>query len=680
MDETPLLKDRYRIDRRIGKGGMGAVYLATDTTFNSTVAIKETIVEGPEVRIAFEREAKILNQLRHASLPVVMDYFSVEDKQYLVMQYIPGDDLMALLAKNGLRPFPVETVIGWGYQLLAALEFLHGHEPPIIHRDIKPQNMKLTPRGEIVLLDFGLAKGLGTGKTQSGVGSIMGYTPNYAPFEQMEGSGTCPQSDIFALGATLYNLVTGTKPLDVMSRVGAVMYNKADPLPRADALNSDVPVAVADVLEKALAVAVEDRYQTAPEMADALRAAMSGVPASSSPSRIESVDDEAATMMQNTSSGDSKAGAASVVESTLTPGSYSASDAAADGGSTTESEPAVTATRGSTVAPMGSAAARSFAPRWLLMGAAALFLVFGGYWLWTHPQTTDKDAGNVVKALPATVSFPFTAAALDPSGHVTKSKATAECFVPDIGGDAVIQMVAIPAGKFLMGAPQTEAGRGNDEPQPQEEQVAAFYISRREITQKEWRLVATTLPQVAIPLPADPSTFKGDARPVENVSWLETEEFAARITKRTGRSFALPSRVQWEYSCRAGTASPFYFGETITPDVANYNAEVGYGKGPADGKPTETTDVGKFSSANQFGLDDMHGNVWEWCEDEYAPDESQRSSSGTTGTGLTRRALRGGSFTSLAVDCRSASRYALQETQRQPDVGFRLVMNPSTPK
>jgi formylglycine-generating enzyme required for sulfatase activity len=282
---------------------------------------------------------------------------------------------------------------------------------------------------------------------------------------------------------------------------------------------------------------------------------------------------------------------------------------------------------------------------------------------------------------PATVSFVYTKAVLDPSGHVTRSKGTAECFVPDIGGESDIQMVAIPAGKFLMGSPQTEAGRGNDEPLPHDEQVAEFYISRREVTQKEWRLVATTLPQVSIALPADPSTFKGDNQPVENISWPEAQEYAARISKRTGRNFTLPSRIQWEYACRAGTSSPFYFGETITPDVAAYNAEVGYGKAPAGGKPTEPTDVGKFESANQFGLDDMHGNVWEWCETEYVPHASQQSTTaGSPASGLARRVLRGGSFESLATDCRSASRYALQETARQRDVGFRLVMNPSTPK
>src|ERR671939_461060 len=153
-----LLQNRYLVVSQIGQGGMGAVYIATDQRFGSTVALKETFFDDPSLRKAFEREARLLNHLRHPALPRVSDHFMEEEGQFLVMEYIAGDDLAEKLRERG-SAFPLNEVLNWADQLLDALDYLHAQEPPVIHRDIKPQNLKLTPRGHIVLLDFGLAKG-----------------------------------------------------------------------------------------------------------------------------------------------------------------------------------------------------------------------------------------------------------------------------------------------------------------------------------------------------------------------------------------------------------------------------------------------------------------------------------------------------------------------------------------
>ena len=159
MIETgKVLQNRYRIDKQIGQGGMGAVYVATDERFHSTVAIKQTLCMDDNYRKAIEREARLLNSLKHTALPRVSDHFLEDAEQYLVMEYIPGEDLAFLLERDK-RPFPVEQVVKWADQLLDALDFLHNQENPVIHRDIKPQNLKITARGQIILLDFGLAKG-----------------------------------------------------------------------------------------------------------------------------------------------------------------------------------------------------------------------------------------------------------------------------------------------------------------------------------------------------------------------------------------------------------------------------------------------------------------------------------------------------------------------------------------
>ena len=153
-----LLQNRYLVQHQIGQGGMGAVYVATDQRFGSTVALKETFFDDPNLRKAFEREARLLNHLRHPALPRVSDHFNEEDGQFIVMEYIAGDDLSEKLKARG-GAFPLSEVLNWADQLLDALDYLHTQEPSIIHRDIKPQNLKLTPRKHIVLLDFGLAKG-----------------------------------------------------------------------------------------------------------------------------------------------------------------------------------------------------------------------------------------------------------------------------------------------------------------------------------------------------------------------------------------------------------------------------------------------------------------------------------------------------------------------------------------
>jgi len=198
-----LIHGRYRIIRAIGKGGMGAVYEAFDLRLQSPVALKQMVVEGEQLSRAFAREAQLLASLRHQALPRVIDHFVDDQGQFLVMEFIPGDDLAALLQKRG-APFPIDQVLSWADTLLDALSYLHPQQPPVIHRDIKPQNMKLTPRDEIILLDFGLAKGAPAAQTRSMTGSVFGYTPQYTLLEQIKGVGTEPRSDLYALAATLY--------------------------------------------------------------------------------------------------------------------------------------------------------------------------------------------------------------------------------------------------------------------------------------------------------------------------------------------------------------------------------------------------------------------------------------------------------------------------------------------
>ena len=265
------LQGRYRIIRQLGQGGMGAVYEAVDERLDTTVALKETLFADEGLRKQFEREARLLARMHHPALPRVSDHFSENEGQFLVMQYIAGEDLGEMM-KEKQGPFPVEQVMMWGDQLLDALDYLHTQEPQIVHRDIKPQNLKLTSRGQIILLDFGLAKGQTGGVSVVTTASIFGYTPNYAPLEQIQGLGTDPRSDIYALSATLYHLITGVKPPDALSRAAALVNGEKDPLQPANEVNTTVNQRVASVLARGMNQGREQRFATA----SAMRTAMKG--------------------------------------------------------------------------------------------------------------------------------------------------------------------------------------------------------------------------------------------------------------------------------------------------------------------------------------------------------------------------------------------------------------------
>lgn len=269
LNPNTILQNRYQVVRPLGEGGMGAVYEAFDLRLSRTVALKETLVETDDLRRAFEREAQLLANLRHPALPKVLDHFSEENGLFLVMEFIPGDDLATTLMQG--RAFAPDEVLRWSDQLLNALEYLHTLNPPVLHRDIKPGNLKLIGPGQIILLDFGLAKGATGQMAHTENKSVLGYSPNYSPLEQIRGAGTDQRSDLYSLGATLYHLLTGLKPPDALTRATSVVNGQPDPLRPAHEFKKEVPAAVSAALMRAMALNIEYRPRTASEMREDLR-------------------------------------------------------------------------------------------------------------------------------------------------------------------------------------------------------------------------------------------------------------------------------------------------------------------------------------------------------------------------------------------------------------------------
>ncbi|MFN9171484.1 MAG: formylglycine-generating enzyme family protein, partial [Dolichospermum sp.] len=258
---------------------------------------------------------------------------------------------------------------------------------------------------------------------------------------------------------------------------------------------------------------------------------------------------------------------------------------------------------------------------------------------------------------------------------INRHSQQAQHFIENLGNGIQLEMVAIPGGSFMMGSPKTEDRSISDERPQHEVTVEPFYIGKYPITQAQWQAVAA-LPQVNQELKPNPSRFKGANRPVESVSWHDAVEFCNRLSNHTQKPYRLPSEAEWEYACRAGTTTPFHFGETITTDLANYNGNYTYGNGVKGSYREETTEVGSFKIANQFGLYDMHGNVWEWCQDDwhdnYEGAPTDRSAY-ISNEAKSDKLLRGGSWDFSPGHCRSAYRFYLGAGFDVNDNGFRVV-------
>lgn len=287
-----MIQNRYLVVHLIGKGGMGEVYLAVDQRLGSAVALKRTFFQdNAALGTAFEREARILARLRHPVLPKVIDHFSENGDQFLVMEHIAGDDLSKRL-ENADKPFPLSWVMFWADQMLDALNYLHSHEPPIVHRDIKPQNLKLTDDNHIILLDFGLSKDFDTrsDKNSMNSASVAGYSPHFASMEQIRGTGTDARSDIFSLSATLYQLMTNTTPADVLTRADGMLGGGGDPVVPVSDINPEIPKLVSDVILKGIAVRQDERFASAVEMQKALRRAFNAASSEAQTVEFSAVD------------------------------------------------------------------------------------------------------------------------------------------------------------------------------------------------------------------------------------------------------------------------------------------------------------------------------------------------------------------------------------------------------
>lgn len=257
-----------------------------------------------------------------------------------------------------------------------------------------------------------------------------------------------------------------------------------------------------------------------------------------------------------------------------------------------------------------------------------------------------------------------------------KSQKTAQYYREHLGDGLELDMILVEWGSFSMGSPPDEAERSNDEGPQHEVTIGSFFLGRYPVTQEQWQIAAETYRQINVELNPQPSQFEGKRRPVEQVSWHEAQEYCARLADHFQRPYRLPTEAEWEYACRAGKTTPFYFGKTLSTELANYHGNYTYGEGVTGKYRQETTPVDHFGVANAWGLCDMHGNVFEWCQDHWHSNYEGVPNDGSAWLSSnpdTARVIRGGSWSDFPRICRSAYRLFYSPGDRVNSLGFRVA-------
>ena len=590
------LYGRYTIERKLGEGGFGITYLATKKNGDRVVVktLKDEIVQledFPKFLDRFRDEALRLAVCKHPNIVEVDNTFIHEERFCIAMEYVDGEDLGKLVQRQG---YLSETeALQYIWQIGEALTYIH-REKGVLHRDVTPPNiMRRRRSSQVVLIDFGLARGFIPGIFQN---LTVHRHFNFAPPEQLDPEGKQQEyTDVYLLAATLYYLLTAKLPTPAIARL------RNSPLTPPRQFNPHIREQVQEAIFQGMVLEENSRPQSVEEWLAMLPQVNPENDIASSPPVDSQVDPVLPTIR----------------------------------------DPLVAEANISSVLERLRRLTNKLSPP-------------------TPP--------------PSKPTFSFEVVTVNSRGkEIKRERRQAEYFREDLGNGVLLDMVSIPGGSFLMGSPASEKQRFDFEGPQHSRTIGAFSMGKYPITQAQWKAVAA-LPKIERSLEPAPSYFKGDNLPVEQVSLHEAVEFCKRLSRKTGRQYRLPSEAQWEYACRAGTTTPFYFGATITTKLVNYGYYP-YADAAKGEYRKKTTEVGSFP-ANAFGLYDMHGNVWEWCADPWHENYQHVPSDGRvweSGGGNSRWLLCGGSWVNYARLCRSAYRYRYVPDSRDSYNGLRVV-------
>ncbi len=630
MEPGYLLRNRYCIQQPLASGCFCVTYLAIDYEYyrHKYVVIKHLKPQNKNpallqiARRLFETEAMALKRLGDITdrIPTLYAYFEDHSEFYLVQEFIEGQTLAQELDSGKLS---TATTIQVLREILIGLSFVHAENT--IHRDLKPDNIiRRSSDNSLVLIDFGAVKEVRqttlTTPNARTLASIGFGTEGYMPSEQAMGYPKLA-SDIYAVGAIGIECLTGTEPHvlfdeELLEFKWRHLYKASNP--RVDPLISPLVM----VLNKMLQQRHLDRYANATEALTAINSISLG------------------------------------------------------SGSANENRSAMQLLLPQKLVSVFDRASINRSTFLKLIGIGSIGAI-GSFSLSKIIQPSESDLDPIqqinsgeIPSIDRLAILPVRSIKVNEHGDVIdRPQSRSRIFQEELGNGVFLTMAQIPAGEFMMGSPMSEEGSEVSE-QPQHlVRIPGFYIGQTLITQSQW---AEIFPDKSV-------GSRGDRQlPVSEISWLDAIEFCELLSTKTGRTYRLPSESEWEYACRATTTNPFAYGDTILPSIVNHDATSPYGQAPKGLCQGESTTVASFPP-NLFGLYDMHGNLWEWCLDEWfdnyqdAPADGVARGDLETQSEQKPRVVRGGSWFSHGHRCRAASRASLSASFRHPHYGFRVV-------
>ena len=644
-----LCMGQYILLEKLGAGGMGQVYKAYHPGMERMVAIKVILAKGntdADTVKRFEREVKAAAKLAHPNIITVFDAGNAKGRHFMVMELVKGEDLSELISQKGR--LSVRDAVDYITQAAKGLKFAHTNG--VIHRDIKPGNLILDSDGVLKIVDMGLAKihskeNDETVSMLTGDAAIMGTVDFMPPEQSLSTKNVDGRADIYSLGATLYYILTGDVMYPGKTAMVKLMAHRKSLIPSLRISRPDVSENLDAIYTKMVAKDLGDRYQNMSELISDLELAANGFAPV-----IKSKEMMTLNSLQNDFGGLHLKAKGTNLKL----------------GNSTINFKGILANKKLLIIIGGT----------LIGVLLVIFILFFFISIFGEvqksnqvipekktPNTKSESVNSPKKNIANIIVAEKKADQNDyqklPSSE-TKAKEIQLALAKslnrqveekeDIGKGIKLEMVLIPAGKFVMGSPTTEVGRSDNEPQHEVIITKTYYIGKYEVTQEQWQGVMGNNPS---------SRNKGPNLPVTDVSWEDCQEFIKKLNKKTNGGYRLPTEAEWEYACRAGTTTAYSFGNILTKNEANING--------SSIKP-----VGSYK-ANAFGLYDMHGNVWEKCEDWYV-DYPQGTLTDPKGprTGE-KRVLRSGSFIREVSNARSSNRVGGAPTRRGDLGGFRLA-------
>ena len=710
-----IVDGRYTIERKLGQGAFGAVYLANDNVSDTAVAIKmvptEVSKEVDELT-DLKRNFQLVHGLSHSHIAAMrtLDHDKTLDKYCLIMEYVEGNNLKAYRKKQPDRKIPVVDAIRICRQLAEAIDY--AHYKGILHRDVKPENVIIDANRDVYLLDFGLASQIRSTVMKRSetidANAMAGTRPYMAP-EQFKGKPVVQASDIWALGVVFCEMITGDLPFysdDFQVLKASVCEETVDPIAELDKTQNQI-------VQKVLAKNPKARFAKAVDFAKALENSIkpkgsknqwvvlgglsvvlilgglllnmywqekAKLEQESSLTGIERITRDLFRQMLGNKAAYFRAGLGilgsfpgcneEVYASAYTALINSANrnewkllvrkdlqavlddEKVVSGYRQERAATALSEVEKSQAVIVGNCINDKLYVRVIDTNSHGLAAAMGPY---------RYDSADQKRAINASL-----AKEKRPTYDNSYSSNTGSHSVGDTWTDPVtgMEFVWVPKGCFQMGSPASEANRDSDEKQHEVCLSNGYWLGKYEVTQGEWEKVMGN----------NPSHFKscGDRCPVEKVSWDDVQRFIGKLDSKSGKRFRLPTEAEWEYAARARTTTPFSFGKTIGTDQVNYDGNYPYGNGRKGEYREKTMTVGSLPG-NAWGLHEMHGNVWEWVQDWYGDYPSNAVTDPTGARSGSLRVFRGGSWVIYAQFCRSANRYRNEPGFRRSDLGFRLA-------